>query len=59
MHAMLQDLLLFVAIMVPPTLFGLMLYFGLTIERKEEKERAASRRRMAHGGQKHPYHLQP
>ena len=57
MQEVLQDLLLFLAITVPPILFGLLLYFGLNIGRKEEV--SVPRRREPHGGQKHPYHLQP
>jgi len=58
MHEVMQDLLLFLAITVPPILLGFLLHFGLNMGRKEEVS-VPRRRAERHGGQKHPYHLQP
>jgi hypothetical protein len=57
MQEVMQDLLLFLAITVPPILLGFLLHFGLNMGRKEEV--SVPRRRERRGGQKHPYHLQP
>ena len=57
MQDVMQNLLLVLAIAVPPILFGFLLYFGLNMGRKEEG--SVPPRRERRRGQKHPYHLQP
>jgi hypothetical protein len=54
MDAVINDLLLFISVAVPPIIFGLLLYLGLHISGHDD---AGSSRLKDE--QKHPYRLQP
>ena len=51
-----HDLLLFVALAVPPAILGYLLYLGLSISRGEDHRVLTTRKP---DDNKHPYSLQP
>ena len=56
MEAILQKLLLFFAITVPPILLGCLFYLGITMTRHDDWDHRPSKKR---GDRKHPYHFHP
>jgi hypothetical protein len=56
MEAMLQELLLFFAISIPPMLLGYLVYLGITMSRQDEWDHRPHKKR---GDRKYPYHFHP
>lgn len=56
MEAMLQELLLFFTITIPPVLLGYLFYLGITMGREDEWDNRSLKKR---GDRKHPYNFHP
>jgi hypothetical protein len=50
--AIFQDTLIFISVAVPPIIFGILLFFGLNINEREERQ---DRRVRMDSHQKHPF----